>query len=134
MVAPICHCAWLSTGAAPVIRTTSRSPLSANLGVRYLCLDRACDSSPADFIKPWRCAGILSLPPLRPSFSMPRTLIVCCDGTGNYYNKEITNVVKLFAALDKSDPETQLCYYQPGIGEHSNSRYSAILHETHCHG
>jgi len=45
-----------------------------------------------------------------------RSLIVCCDGTGNIWRpgSEKTNVAKLFAALEKSD--RQIAYYDPGVG------------------
>lgn len=46
----------------------------------------------------------------------PRTLVLCFDGTGNSFSDEITNVVRLFSALEKRKREQQLCYYQPGIG------------------
>ncbi|KAG8977139.1 hypothetical protein FRB90_008884, partial [Tulasnella sp. 427] len=46
----------------------------------------------------------------------PRTLILCFDGTADSFDDDVTNVVRLFAALEKEQPERQLCYYQPGIG------------------
>jgi uncharacterized protein (DUF2235 family) len=45
-----------------------------------------------------------------------RTLVVCFDGTGNSFNDENTNIIRLFSALDKKKTDKQLCYYQPGIG------------------
>jgi uncharacterized protein (DUF2235 family) len=44
-----------------------------------------------------------------------RNLVLCLDGTSNRYKRDNTNVVKLFAMLDRSR-EDQLVYYQPGIG------------------
>ena len=44
-----------------------------------------------------------------------RNIVVCCDGTANEFEKNRTNVVKLFRALAK-DPVSQVCYYHPGIG------------------
>lgn len=46
-----------------------------------------------------------------------RYLIVCCDGTWNSPDQEsVTNVRRLFNALDKTDPAKQLSYYVPGVG------------------
>ncbi|KIY72955.1 hypothetical protein CYLTODRAFT_366733 [Cylindrobasidium torrendii FP15055 ss-10] len=47
---------------------------------------------------------------------MPRTLVVCLDGTWSQYEDHNTNVVWFFSTLKKDDPDTQVCYYQPGIG------------------
>jgi uncharacterized protein (DUF2235 family) len=46
---------------------------------------------------------------------MPRNLVPCLDGTSNQYAADNTNVVKLYAMLDRA-PTLQLSYYQPGIG------------------
>jgi uncharacterized protein (DUF2235 family) len=45
-----------------------------------------------------------------------KNIVVCCDGTGQKLNVARTNVVRLFAALDRSDPEGQVVYYDPGVG------------------
>ncbi|KAG9044737.1 hypothetical protein FS837_007592 [Tulasnella sp. UAMH 9824] len=45
----------------------------------------------------------------------PRTLILCFDGTADSFDKDTTNVVRLFSAFEKERPDRQLCYYQPGI-------------------
>ncbi|MEO8590248.1 MAG: DUF2235 domain-containing protein [Flavobacteriales bacterium] len=45
---------------------------------------------------------------------MARNLVICCDGTNNSYGDENTNVVKLFAMLERSGH--QLVYYDPGVG------------------
>ena len=45
---------------------------------------------------------------------MPRNIVVCCDGTGNQYGAENSNVVKLYWTL--SAEEKQVAYYHPGIG------------------
>jgi len=50
---------------------------------------------------------------------MPRNIVICCDGTGNEINENISNVLKLFRCL-KQD-ETQLTFYDPGIGTLSRS-------------
>ncbi|MFE2972398.1 DUF2235 domain-containing protein [Streptomyces sp. NPDC059340] len=46
-----------------------------------------------------------------------RYLIVCCDGTWNSPDQEsVTNVRRLFNALDNTDPSKQLSHYVPGVG------------------
>ena len=47
--------------------------------------------------------------------SMPKKIVLCLDGTSNKYAAANTNVVKLYAMLDRTRPD-QLSYYQPGIG------------------
>ena len=49
------------------------------------------------------------------STSMPRNVVLCLDGTSNKYAAANTNVVKLYAMLDRTRID-QLSYYQPGIG------------------
>ncbi|HEY6922832.1 MAG TPA: DUF2235 domain-containing protein [Steroidobacteraceae bacterium] len=46
---------------------------------------------------------------------MARNLVLCLDGTSNRYKRDNTNVLKLFAMLDRSRVD-QIVYYQPGIG------------------
>lgn len=46
---------------------------------------------------------------------MGRKLVVCLDGTDNQYAATNTNVVKLFAMIDRAKDD-QLGYYQTGIG------------------
>jgi uncharacterized protein (DUF2235 family) len=46
---------------------------------------------------------------------MGRNLVLCLDGTSNQYSATNTNVVKLYAMLDRARND-QLSYYQPGIG------------------
>lgn len=49
---------------------------------------------------------------------MPKKLVVCCDGTGNEISENISNVLKLYRALrksDKTDPQ-QVVFYDPGVG------------------
>jgi uncharacterized protein (DUF2235 family) len=47
--------------------------------------------------------------------SMGRNIVLCLDGTSNKYAAANTNVVKLYAMLDRKRKD-QLTYYQPGIG------------------
>jgi uncharacterized protein (DUF2235 family) len=46
---------------------------------------------------------------------MARNVVLCLDGTSNKYERDKTNVVKLYQLLDRAT-EDQLAYYQPGIG------------------
>lgn len=46
---------------------------------------------------------------------MPKNIIICCDGTGNEYCKEKTNVSKLFD-IAENRTERQIIYYDPGVG------------------
>lgn len=43
-----------------------------------------------------------------------RNLIICCDGTGNEYGKNNTNVVDLYSLALKTDHQVK--YYDPGVG------------------
>jgi len=45
---------------------------------------------------------------------MPKDIVICCDGTGNEIGTTISNVLKLYRVLEKS--EQQRVYYQPGVG------------------
>ena len=43
-----------------------------------------------------------------------RNIVVCCDGTGNEYGKNKTNVVETYVLAKKN--ATQVAYYDPGVG------------------
>ena len=45
---------------------------------------------------------------------MPKNIVICCDGTGNQFGKQNSNVVKLYQALIQNT--TQIAYYHPGVG------------------
>src|SRR5437016_5060216 len=46
-----------------------------------------------------------------------KRIVVCFDGTANQIGAgNLTNVAKLFEMLEKSDPASQLTYYDPGVG------------------
>jgi uncharacterized protein (DUF2235 family) len=48
---------------------------------------------------------------------MPKNIVICLDGTNNQLQAALnTNVVRLFAMLDLSNPEKQVGYYDPGVG------------------
>ena len=43
-----------------------------------------------------------------------KNIVICCDGTGNEYGKNNTNVVETYGLAMKTG--TQLAYYDPGVG------------------
>jgi len=46
---------------------------------------------------------------------VPKNIVVCCDGTGNEFGDNNSNVVKLYSALI-IDGQRQVGYYHPGVG------------------
>lgn len=47
-----------------------------------------------------------------------KNIVVCCDGTGNEISENISNVLKLYRVLrktDKTEPQ-QVAFYDPGVG------------------
>jgi uncharacterized protein (DUF2235 family) len=47
-----------------------------------------------------------------------KNIVICCDGTGNQINENISNVLKLYRMLrktDKTEPH-QAVFYDPGVG------------------
>jgi uncharacterized protein (DUF2235 family) len=45
---------------------------------------------------------------------MSKNIVICCDGTGNEFSQNNSNVVKLYSALDQT--ADQVSYYHPGVG------------------
>lgn len=45
---------------------------------------------------------------------MGKNIVICCDGTGNEINTNLSNVLKLYRLLNNG--EEQIRYYDPGIG------------------
>ena len=45
---------------------------------------------------------------------MAKNIVVCCDGTGNQVEGNLSNVLKLFRMTQKDD--SQRVYYNPGVG------------------
>ena len=45
---------------------------------------------------------------------MPRNIVVCCDGTANEFERDKTNVLKLYSVLAHNG--AQATYYHPGLG------------------
>src|SRR3977135_853630 len=47
-----------------------------------------------------------------------RNIVICCDGTGNEISENISNVLKFYRCLrktDRSEPR-QMVFYDPGVG------------------
>jgi uncharacterized protein (DUF2235 family) len=47
--------------------------------------------------------------------TMPRNVVICCDGTANEFAEDRTNVIKLFYTLEQ-EPTKQIAFYHPGLG------------------
>jgi uncharacterized protein (DUF2235 family) len=48
---------------------------------------------------------------------MAKNIVLCLDGTANQLKaKGNTNVVRLYELLDLGDPESQVAFYDPGVG------------------
>jgi uncharacterized protein (DUF2235 family) len=45
---------------------------------------------------------------------MPKKIVICCDGTGNEIEGNLSNVLKLYRIVRRD--EEQHVYYDPGIG------------------
>ena len=45
---------------------------------------------------------------------MSKNIIICCDGTGNEYGKNNTNVVHTYDLANKTGD--QIAFYDPGVG------------------
>jgi uncharacterized protein (DUF2235 family) len=45
---------------------------------------------------------------------MAKNIIICCDGTGNEFGDQNSNVIKLYKTLIRD--ESQAAYYHPGVG------------------
>ncbi len=50
-----------------------------------------------------------------------KNIVICCDGTGNQYGRNNTNVVKTFEALIKR--KDQVVFYDPGVGTFSEKAF-----------
>jgi uncharacterized protein (DUF2235 family) len=45
---------------------------------------------------------------------MAKNVVICCDGTGNMFGAQNSNVVKLYKTLIRDS--SQIAYYHPGVG------------------
>ena len=50
---------------------------------------------------------------------MTKNIVICCDGTGNEVDANLSNVLKLYRILRKN--QDQIVFYDPGIGTISSS-------------
>jgi uncharacterized protein (DUF2235 family) len=51
-----------------------------------------------------------------------KNIIICLDGTGNQFGSEVSNVVKLYRMLERTEGE-QVAYYDPGVGTMGDPTY-----------
>ena len=64
----------------------------------------------------------------------PKNLVICCDGTGNEISENISNVLKLYRCLRKTDKTAprQMVFYDPGVGTVTEpstwNRWKADIH------
>ncbi|SLN65810.1 hypothetical protein PEL8287_03630 [Roseovarius litorisediminis] len=49
----------------------------------------------------------------------PKSIVVCCDGTGNEIKENQSNVLKFYRILERD--AAQIAFYHPGVGTISNS-------------
>jgi uncharacterized protein (DUF2235 family) len=47
---------------------------------------------------------------------MAKNIVICADGTGNTFSKNVSNVVRLIKHLDLSNPQKQIVIYDQGLG------------------
>ncbi len=61
---------------------------------------------------------------------MGKNIIICCDGTGNEpSDKHNSNVVKLYSLIEKN-PETQVTFYDTGVGTFGLKPYTVYSRIT----
>ncbi|KAM5539909.1 hypothetical protein V8D89_006412 [Ganoderma adspersum] len=60
------------------------------------------------------------IPPYNAGAPVPRTLVLCFDGTGDEFDSDNSNVVKFFSLLERDDLSKQMVYYQAGIGTYTS--------------
>ena len=58
----------------------------------------------------------------------PKNIVVCCDGTGNQYGTDNSNVVKMYTCLLVNS--SQVAYYHPGVGTMGDPRQTSRIGET----
>jgi len=52
---------------------------------------------------------------------MGKNVVVCLDGTGNQFEEDNSNVVKLFRVIERD--ASQMAYYDPGVGTLADPAY-----------
>ena len=56
---------------------------------------------------------------------MPKNIVICCDGTGNKFSENNTNIVKLYSVLQKTSD--QVTYYHPGVGTMGSKNALSVI-------
>jgi hypothetical protein len=94
---------------------------------------------------PWRCRGDVlldsddaeRLPIIRrliattTASTKPLLWVVCFDGTANQIDAgNLTSVAKMFGMVVKSDPNSQLAYYDPGVGTRAPASAHSVIRRT----
>lgn len=51
-----------------------------------------------------------------------KNIVICLDGTGNQFGRDLSNVVKIFRMLERI-PGKQVAYYDPGVGTMGDPTY-----------
>ncbi|KAK0484101.1 hypothetical protein EDD18DRAFT_1361944 [Armillaria luteobubalina] len=59
-----------------------------------------------------------------------RTLVLCFDGTGDQFDADNSNIVKLCWLLKKDDSSQQMVYYQSGVGTYEPPQVPGLLTST----
>ena len=61
---------------------------------------------------------------------MPKNIVICCDGTGNEVESDLSNVLKLYRIARRN--EEQVVHYHPGVGTlSSDDAWSRIKNKTY---
>lgn len=55
-----------------------------------------------------------------------KNIIICLDGTGNQYGEDLSNVVKLYRMLERTEG-AQIAYYNPGVGTMGDPLYKTLI-------
>ena len=55
-----------------------------------------------------------------------KNVVICLDGTGNQFNEDNSNVVKLFRVL-RREAGAQVAYYDPGVGTLADPGYKSSV-------
>jgi len=55
-----------------------------------------------------------------------KNIIICLDGTGNQYGKNLSNIVKLFRMIERVQG-VQVAYYDPGVGTMGDPIFKTMI-------
>jgi uncharacterized protein (DUF2235 family) len=55
-----------------------------------------------------------------------KNVIICLDGTGNQYGEDLSNIVKLFRMIERTQG-VQVAYYDPGVGTMGDPMYKTLI-------